>query len=188
MGTFIAVRPDDTAIEDLQEAIDRVRRLPMASAVHWLPPHLWHVTVAFLGHPERRPDGQAIEDEVAERIAALSDQAPIDGMSLRGSGCFGRDIVWMGLAGEGALSQLQRIVTLIPRLLRGSGADPDRRPWRPHLTVGRTRGSSAQATARALQDYRGPQWRVRELLLLRSTGGPHPVHHALARVHLEGTP
>lgn len=179
MSLFIAVRPDETAVEHLQDAVDRVRRMPLAGEVRWQPPSLWHVTLAFLGDPD-----PLAADEVAERLVELSSRDAVTGVRLAGSACFGRQIVWMGVGGEAAVTSLRSMVRTIPDLVRGTGVVVDRRPWRPHLTVGRTRRSDARATARALEGYGGPSWDVDEVLLVRSTGGPTPTHHVVASVPL----
>ena len=82
MSLFIAARPDDGAAEDLQDELDRVRRLPVSRPLRWQPPGLWHVTLAFLGDP---PDDA--DDVVAERIEGLCTHDVISGVRIAGSGC-----------------------------------------------------------------------------------------------------
>lgn len=181
MSLFVAVRPDAEAVEDLQHALDRVRRLPLAEPLRWQPPAQWHVTMAFLG-----ADDPAIADEVGERLTTLSSHAPVDRLVIAGAGCFGRQILWMDLADAEAVAALAGLAAAIPPLLRGSGATVDRRPWRPHLTVARARHGDARGLVPALDAYRGTMWTVSELLLIRSTGGPHPDHHVMRRIALDG--
>lgn len=182
MSLFVAVRPDAEAVEDLQHALDRVRRLPAAEPLRWQPPAQWHVTMAFLG-----ADDPGIADEVGDRIAALSAHSPVDGLVVAGAGCFGRQILWMDLADDAAVARLAGLAAAIPPLLRGSGASVDRRPWRPHLTVARARHGDARGLVPLLASYRGTMWTVSELLLIRSTGGPHPDHHVMRRIRLDGS-
>lgn len=181
MSLFVAVRPDDAAVEDLQDAVERVARLPVAHDVRWQPAAQWHVTMAFLG-----ADDAGVADEVGERLTALARTPAITGMRLAGAGCFGRQILWMDLAGPDDVARLADLARAIPPLLRGSGAALDRRPWRPHLTVGRVRHGDARPVVPYLSDYQGPAWDVTELVLVRSTGGPHPDHHVVRRIRLSG--
>lgn len=183
MSLFVAVRPDDEAVEDLQHRLESVRRLPAAEALRWQPPGQWHVTLAFLG-----TDDVAVADEVAERLLALRAQPPIDSVQLVGAGAFGPPILWMGLGDAKAVVRMSAIAERIPSLLRGSGADVDRRPWRPHLTIARARHGDVRPIIGALDSYRGPTWRIDEVLLVRSTGGPHPAHDVVASIALTGGP
>ena len=179
MSLFIAARPDDGAVEDLQDELDRVRRLPVSRPLRWQPPGLWHVTLAFLGDP---PDDA--DDVVAERIEGLCTHDVISGVRIAGSGCFGRQILWMGLEAGAAVDGLASLAGAIPRLVRGTGTELDRRAWRAHLTVARARNGDARVVTAALAGYRGPAWQVEEVLLIRSTGGPQPSHRVVHRVPL----
>ncbi len=177
MSLFVAIRPDDVASEDLQHALERVRRLPVARPLHWQPPALWHVTLAFLGNP---PDD--VDQDVAERLDALVTDEVVPSLRLAGAGCFGRQVLWVGLEAGAAVEALRSCADAIPRLVRGTGAVVDRRPWRAHLTVARARNGDATAVAGVLADYRGPTFAVEEILLIRSTGGPTPSHRVIRRV------
>jgi 2'-5' RNA ligase len=152
--------------------------MPAAQSLRWQSASQWHVTLAFLGDAD-----EDVTDEVAERIAELH-LPTIRGAKLRGAGCFGRQILWIGVGDDAALLSLTRTADAIPPRLRGLGLDVDRRPWRGHLTVARARTGDAQATANALAGYQGPPWDVGELLVIRSTGGPRPAHHVVHAIAL----
>lgn len=178
MSLFVAIRPDERALEDLSDALEPVRRLPAAGALRWQPPWQWHITLAFLGDP-----GEDVTDEVAERITAIGLQA-IPGIRLAGADCFGRQILWIGIGGDEERRRLATSAAAIPARLRGLGLDVDRRPWRGHLTVARARNGDARTAAMALASYSGPPWTAQELLVIRSTGGPHPTHHVVHTIAL----
>lgn len=182
MSLFVAVRPSDAAVEDLQDALEAVRRLPVARDLRWQPPGQWHITLAFLG--EDSPD---LEADVCDRLAALEQRAPVHGLRISGAGCFGRQVLWMDVREDDAVTALAGVCTAIPPLLRGSGAQLDRRPWRPHLTVARARHTDARPVVPLLSAYLGPPWDADEVLVVRSTGGPHPDHHVAKRIPLAGT-
>jgi RNA 2',3'-cyclic 3'-phosphodiesterase len=181
MSLFVAIRPDDRATEDLQHAVDRVRRQPSAEGLRWQPPSQWHVTLAFLGDP-----ADEVVDAVAERLDLMRGRPVVEGLHLAGAGCFGRQILWIGLGGDDAIASLTELAAAIPPLVRGTGAHPDRRPWRPHLTVARARHGDARPVADALTTYAGPSWTATGVLLVRSTGGPRPAHAVVHAVSLEG--
>jgi 2'-5' RNA ligase len=65
------------------------------------------------------------------------------------------------------------------RLLAG-GLTLDTRPFRPHLTIARavqTRRPDAAAALAALENYTGPPWTVRQVVLVRSTLEPGGARH-----------
>lgn len=183
MSLFVAVRPSDAAIEDLQDALEPVRRQPVARDLRWQPPGQWHITLAFLG--EDTPD---LEAEVCQRLTVLEERAPVHGLAISGAGCFGRQVLWMDVRDDDAVTALGGVCAAIPPLLRGSGAQLDRRPWRPHLTIARARHADARPVVPLLSTYVGPLWDADEVLVVRSTGGPHPDHHIALRIPLAGTP
>jgi RNA 2',3'-cyclic 3'-phosphodiesterase len=182
MSLFVAIRPDEAAVEHLLSAIEPVRRLPLAQALRWQPASQWHITLAFLGDAD-----EDVTDEVTERLAALDVRA-IPGVRLSGADCFGRQILWIGIGDDEARARLAAAAAAIPPRLRGLGLDVDRRAWRGHLTVARARSGDARSAATALADYRGPSWDADELLVIRSTGGPRPAHRVVSAIALTPIP
>ena len=178
MSLFVAIRPDEGAIEDLSDALEPVRRLPMAQSLRWQPASQWHITLAFLGDAD-----EDVIDEVAERLVAVN-LPTVPAVRLSGADCFGRQILWIGVGDDAARSQMGAAAAAIPPRLRGLGLDVDRRPWRGHLTVARARSGDARPAATVLAGYRGPSWTADELLLIRSTGGPRPAHHVVRAITL----
>ena len=83
-----------------------------------------------------------------------------------------------------AVDSLAALAGAIPAIVRGTGAQPDRRPWRPHLTIARARHGDARPVVDVLADYAGPAWDATSLVLIRSTGGPHPSHAVVHEVPL----
>ena len=180
MSLFVAVRPDETATDDLADVVDRARRSPAAAGLRWQPAAQWHVTLAFLGEP-----ADLDLAEVASRLSALAERRAVTGVRIAGAGCFGRQILWMGLGDDAAVATLAGVAAAIPPLLRGSGLTVDRRPWRPHLTIARARHGDARPVVPHLAGYRGPAWDASTLLLVHSTGGPHPQHHVVHELPLQ---
>lgn len=185
MSLFVAVRPSLEALEDLEAAIDRVRRDPRAADLHWQPTSRWHVTMAFLG--EASDDATDVAVEVLTQTAG---GLPGSRIRLEGSGVFGRQILWVGVVGASdadgdALATSGR---LIQARLRRNGLPLERRPWRPHLTVARTRHADARPAVHLLAGYSGPAWPVAELILVRSEGGPSPRHTVVHTVPVVSPP
>nr|WP_245900302.1 2'-5' RNA ligase family protein [Geodermatophilus normandii] len=98
---------------------------------------------------------------------------------MAGAGRFGSvrrpQVFWAGLDGD-----VDAVTALAGRLAagaRGLGLPVEDRPFRPHLTLGRwhpRRPADGDLPAR-LAGYRGPEWPLREVTLVRSTAGRHEV-------------
>ena len=105
-------------------------------------------------------------------------------LRLAGGGRFGSarrpQVLWAGLAGD--VDPLAGLAARLAEAARSLRLAVDDRPFRPHVTLGRWRpGRPADgALADRLADYRGPDWPVREVALVRSTLGPSPRHDRLA--------
>jgi 2'-5' RNA ligase len=121
---------------------------------------------------------------LAERVGEAVATAPPLALRLAGGGRFGSarrpQVLWTGL--EGNVAALTALAGRLGRAARALGLDVDSRPFRPHLTLGRWRPGrpAAGALAERLAGYRGPEWPVEEVALVRSTLGPAPRHDRLA--------
>ena len=181
MSLFVAVVPPDDAIEDLADRVQHAARQPATTALHWQPASRWHLTMAFLGDP-----GTEFDDIVGSQMDGVAATLPMPTLRLAGSGCFGRQILWAGVSGvtpddEDLLTDLARVVH---SRLASTGLHMERRHWRPHLTLARSRGGDARPAAALLQNYVGPPWPVAALLTIRSTGGPQPTHTIVHASHV----
>ncbi|MCX5200482.1 RNA 2',3'-cyclic phosphodiesterase [Streptomyces sp. NBC_00237] len=174
MRLFAAVLPPPEALAQLGAAVDRLAELPGGGALHWTGRPGWHLTLAFLGEVEEDlipPLGRAL-------AYAAQDSAPFS-LALRGGGHFSGRALWAGAAGETA--KLHRLARAAGDAAREAGVEPDTGlPFRPHLTLARTRSRREEARAgdpdlgpylAALAPFTGTPWTVSELTLVRSN--PH---------------
>lgn len=114
--------------------------------VKWVPAHQFHFTLKFLGEVEEAAAGRALE--AVQRAAA---QAGRFSVGLCGLGCFPTparpSVLWAGVT-EGA-EPLGRLAALVEQELAREGFPPERRAFKPHLTLGRVReGAFVPQTAR----------------------------------------
>ena len=166
MRTFLAVRPPVPALTHLAD------RLPAPPSA----PERWHVTLVFLGELADPPT------LVAPLEAVCAARPPID-LRLAGSGAFGRGgPVWVGVDGD--VAGLTALAGALADACRAHGVDVERRPYRPHLTVGR-RG---RPDPRSLADYAGPAWTAEQAELVASRLGPPVTHEVLRTFPLAGGP
>jgi RNA 2',3'-cyclic 3'-phosphodiesterase len=98
-------------------------------------------------------------------------------LRLAGAGRFGSrrrpQVCWAGLDGD--VGVLTALAARLAAAARDLGLPVEDRPFRPHLTLGRwhpRRPADGDLPDR-LAGYRGPDWPLREVALVRSTGGRH---------------
>jgi 2'-5' RNA ligase len=97
-------------------------------------------------------------------------------------------VLWCGLDGDhGALAGLAASVAAGAG--RAGAAPPDaRRPFRPHLTLARSRRAPADVRdlVTALSRYQGPRWRAEHVELIESRPGGQPRYTTIGRWPLGG--
>lgn len=122
---FVAIRPPAPVRETLLDTMTGV------DGARWQDEDQLHLTLAFLGEVDLRA-----AEEVAEALAAV--RSPPFAVEIRGVGHFERkgvpSALWAGVARSDALAALHRRVVAACR--RG-GVEPDRRGFRPHVTLAR---------------------------------------------------
>jgi 2'-5' RNA ligase len=179
---FVALLLSPGVLEELQ-AVQRMLRRELESAVRWTQPDQMHLTLHFLGEVETGDIdalGLALE-RAATGFGALE-------LSLQGLGVFpaqGRPrVIWVGLGGDvEALGRLHRGVV---EAAGQFGDHQESRDFHPHLTLGRPRPDSGMThdlpgILRSLPGPRPMSWRVRELTLMSSellpTGARYTMLH-----------
>lgn len=185
---FLAVPIDEAARKVLAESQSAMQRLGVN--VQWVAPQNLHLTLVFLGEIP----GTALA-AVREAIAgALSGHAPCS-LAIHGLGYFGTPAkprtIWAGLQGD--LRPLTELQSALVSALQAKGFRPDtRKPFNPHLTLGRARGHGA---SHALANWvRGQaatvfgRLEIRRLLLVQSHLTPHgPLYNTLEEHLLDGS-
>ncbi|MEE9163569.1 MAG: RNA 2',3'-cyclic phosphodiesterase [Thermoplasmata archaeon] len=181
MRAFIAV--DIEATRGIVRLLDALRHTP--ARVRVVSPENLHITLKFLGETD---DGlvPSIRDALA---AAAAGEAPFS-LALRGSGAFPNParprVLWIGTEGG---DTLVRIAKRLERALQELGFARERRPFTPHLTVGRVKGSKDVGELTELlvarRDETYATQRVETVRLKRSELGPTgAVYHDVFRVPL----
>jgi 2'-5' RNA ligase len=170
MSYFVAVRVPAPAAAHLAAAHSSLA--PELTALHpdlrWTPPQNWHLTLAFLGEvPERRME------DLGQRLArAAARHAPLS-LRLHGSGHFGSRVLFVGVAGD--VDPLRRLAASVSAAARRAKLSVDDRPYRPHLTLARVRGTAPLVElSDALASYAGPAWRVDQIELMESRPAAEP--------------
>lgn len=151
MRLFFAVELPRALRDDLEHLQSLLR--PTPADVRWVDPDGAHFTLAFLGTVDAN-EIRAIDDAVAP-VAARS--TPLC-LRLRGLGTFPPQrrprVVWIGVGGR----DRERLATLhveLAEALETVGFEPERRRYRPHVTLGRVRGArGGDALAALVRQHR----------------------------------
>lgn len=178
---FIALETNDAMqrmIASVQQTLRRRGGSPQGSMpVRWVEPVQVHLTLQFLGN--------VVSTHIPSLIAALAPAvATHDALLLRADtvGAFPSTdaprVLWLGLRGaDDGVHALQQAVTEAVRAVEGVVAD--RKPFRPHLTLGRVerlhRDGPGIATIAATLDrpihVPPTAWPVESVALIRSVLG-----------------
>lgn len=170
MRLFVAVTPPPAVIEHLAAAVEGVSAIP--GAPRWTPAERWHITLAFLGE---------VDESTVDKIGPVVG-SPIR-LAIAGAGTFpdrgAPRVLWAGLTGD--VPRLETLARTARRAARQARITLDRKPFRAHLTLGRWRPGDVadRAVAKALADYRGPEFDITKCTLLRSRLGPNPSYEML---------
>ena len=167
---FVACEVPDDVRDSIGGVIDELRSRS-GSAVRWIKPDGVHVTVKFLGEvPVKQLP--AIKIAIQEAVVGHS---PFE-LELSNIGTFGgREglrIMWVGIAGD--VLRLEALVRAVNAALAVVGFEPERRPFRPHLTLGRvrdeipTRQRAEIEVAVGKMDVPPSMWRTSHVSLMRS--------------------
>jgi RNA 2',3'-cyclic 3'-phosphodiesterase len=171
MRLFIAVWPPPEAVEELGAAVAEVQSL--APELRWAPLRQWHLTLTFLGEvaDERRP-------ELARRLARAASRYPPLSLRFAEAGRFGHRVLFTKVSGDReALRHLAASTTAASRRAGLAVAD---RPYRPHLTLARSRRDvDLRPLVTALGSFCGTDWTTSQLHLVQSRLGKGPSRTAM---------
>lgn len=175
---FVAIEINDDVRESLTGLQDQLRKAD--AKVSWAPPRNIHLSLAFLGdifESVVEPLGRDIDTVVGEFTRFHFE--------VCGLGSFGSRnklrVIWAGVPEPPEV--MMQIQALIADSVRKQGIPLDKRPFRPHLTLGRVRSSRnldalTSAMASAKNTRHGAVY-VRRLLIMRSKLNPHGAQYSI---------
>lgn len=133
----------------------------------WLPPRGIHLTLRFLGEVGQQRDRQAREAWSRAAAAIAPFRFRLSGIGRFPSGGRPR-VLWVGVdetSGGGSLPELHRG---LEQAAREVGFEPERRPFRPHLTVARAARSGRPVAPGEAVFESAIEIEAREVVLFRS--------------------
>jgi 2'-5' RNA ligase len=175
MRCFVAVELSERVRQELGRLVREVRS--KVRDVRWVRPDRMHLTLAFLGEVAAEFVEQARPGLESAAAGHAVFEAGMGGLGAFPSSGRAR-VVWAGMAsGADRVQALQRDVV---RALQPEGFAPERRPFIPHLTLGRLRVPADVGTICSLQFVSSP-FVVDQVILFRSVLRPEgPEYTALA--------
>ncbi len=165
--TFIAIDIPTELREALREMISELKRTP--ADIKWVKPEAVHLTLKFLGEITP-PEVQSVFT-VMEEVAANHRPFALSSASKGAFPSFRRPrVLWVGInpTNRSRLVQLQREVA---QGMAQIGFPEEKRPFSPHLTVGRIRSPRGVETLlKHFLDYPLPEYSipVDALLVMKS--------------------
>lgn len=187
MRLFLAVEFEQTLRRALREATAPLRAVVPDAG--WIAEDRLHLTLKFLGEQP-----ETIVPPLAEKMSEIAARHWPMEMQLGGVGAFPDlrrpRVLWIGIAPAPKLELLQHDVEQGCAAL---GVEVDGKPFRPHLTIGRLRGTEDRAAiremaraARAIR-FRGDAL-VSAIDVVRSTLTPNgPRYERLAHAPLRSS-
>ena len=176
MRLFISVELPESwrdAARTARAALEREVEAPL----RWVDPQLMHLTLRFLG--------EVPEEDVSRLRSALDGVPPVDvQLALQEAGTFGpasrTAVVWLAIGGDG--DGLRALADRVEAAVVSAGLNPERRPFRPHVTLARINrrasGGQRRTVAEAVERLPAPPpspFTAHSVALVRShlgRGGP----------------
>ena len=161
------------------------------SGVRWVKPEGIHLTLKFLGNiPSHTPP------RLLTALQSSSQNHPPFSLGLGDFGVFPSPnnprVLWVGVTGD--MDALSRLQASVEEACHTLGFEPDRRPFRPHLTLGRVRRKlpppQLDLVRAALQEQTAGnyRWNVGEFHLIHSTLTPQgAIYRSLGSAPLNTT-
>jgi len=192
MRLFIAADLTPEIREALASTLDQLKARLTRLPVRWILPDHWHLTLRFLG--ETPVVGL---DEMARRLDAACRLLPAFDVRLTRLGCFPDfvrpRVLWVGLEENHHLVQLHEAVQTAtapwgdPRPEPARAGTQDRKPFVPHLTLGRINElppGPLKRVGRQLEQSdlttSGP-WQIDHVSVMESQLGPRGPQYVLHR-------
>jgi 2'-5' RNA ligase len=181
MRTFVCVIPDAQSISEIMEFMERISEFRGYQRVS---ADQIHITLKFLGETSVE-QAQRLDSNLS-RVGAVRPFR----IKISSAGVF-PDLsrpksLWLGM-GDGA-EPLEKLAQSVNRAARKSGFEPERRRFRAHLTVARSRDDAEMPKEMAdiLSKAPTPSWTCDSFVLMRSSLTPHgPVYTPLGKYLLK---
>jgi 2'-5' RNA ligase len=129
---FIAVEIDPQTVRQISVTVADLK--PRIPGIRWVPQTNLHFTIKFLGNIE---ESKVLP--IAQALELALHPFPRFTINAKGLGVFPDlkrpRVLWIGLEGK----ELAELASKVVKALEPLGFEPEKRDFRPHLTIGRWR-------------------------------------------------
>ena len=167
---FIAIALPPEICLALSDCISRIKQ--HHGDIKWVRTEGLHITLKFLGDIQ---PGRV--EEIASSLSQIGSACPAFEISIEGAGAFpGMQrprIIWTGIR-QGA-EELIRLASQIDGAMETFGFEPEGRPFKPHITLGRVRSpKNIRETMEAVKNQTGifGTFRANAIILMQSVLKP----------------
>jgi 2'-5' RNA ligase len=144
---FVALPLSEELHDALARVQERLRRNYGGRSIRWVKPSSIHLTLFFLGDT---PTHQL--PSIREALAVVSRNVPPFEFRVEGLGVFPNyrrpRVIWASM--EEPTGYLELLHGAVNEALARVGCEPDRRPFHPHLTLGRVRRRASRQEAQEI--------------------------------------
>lgn len=179
--SFLAFELPPEIREKIGEVSTELQKLTLP--IRWVKVTNIHLTMIFLGYV----DEDKIDD-IKEKVNLVVQRFSIFQTRLNGIGVFPNwrkpRVIWIGLGGE--IERLSNLREELQTELKVLGFKPEKRPFAPHLTIGRFKGlldrdEELKSILDRYHDLSGDLQYLNELVLFKSDLKPDgPVYTKMA--------
>lgn len=178
MRLFVALIPPAEIVDEVVAAIGSAQTV--GPTLRWVRREQLHLTLAFLGEV-----GDDALRGLTARLHRVANRHASVTLSFAGGGRFGDRVLWTRVHGD--REQLRRLAESVAAAARRSGISIDDRPYRPHLTLARSREPvDLRPPVAALGAFAGSSWTAEQLHLVRSHLGRVATYETLYSWPLAG--
>jgi RNA 2',3'-cyclic 3'-phosphodiesterase len=162
--TFIAFELPEEIKAYLGEIISGLK--PKAGGVKWLQPQGLHVTLKFLGGIDEQ-----LVPQLSRELDSLAPAYPPIQVDLSRLGAFPDTrrprVIWAGLSGD--IRVMSDIAERVDKICTSFGLEPEKRPFRAHITIGRLKIPTVVDLA---QEVRVSPFTIENIVLYKSELAP----------------
>lgn len=144
---FIALEIPTQTHQEISNQTASLRKNLDAHTVRWVPPGNIHLTLKFLGDVS-----QTKIEQICEVLSDLAGRHEKHAFKISGLGAFPNTrrprVLWIGIQAPETLTALYQGLEASTAKL---GFPPEKRPFNPHLTIGRVKQHIPPASMQSLQ-------------------------------------
>ena len=146
---FLAIEYPIVILDRIKQIIKEMQSAFPPGCVRWVPEKNLHLTVKFLGEIN-----ETQMNKLRINLRPVCADSPPISLHITGKGVFpnfrGPRIIWVGAEES---MPLRTLVQRCEEVCAQTGIPTEERPFKPHLTIGRTQRDISETDARLIGEY-----------------------------------